>query len=259
MKPRIRVAVVDDHPLFREGVVHIFTATPDIEVVAQGASAREAAEIAQGRKPDVLVLDISIPGCGITALETIVASSPETKVLMLTVSVDETDVLRALHLGAKGYVVKGVSGPELVQALHSVYHGERYLSPDLGAKLLSDVGFGKTMYKGNAFGDLSSLEDEILSFVREGLSNKEIGSKLHLSEKAIKHHLTNVFQKLRVRNRLEAALLVRKNLPATSRVPAQVKPDERHSVDPTCRWATNPRDGQVPHGILSSGGGGCAF
>ena len=137
MKPTIRVAVVDDHPLFREGVVHIFAACSDIEVVAQGASARDAVEIAQRSKPDILVLDISIPGCGITALEMIVANCPEIKMLMLTVSSDESDVLRTLRLGAMGYVVKGVSGPELVQALRSVYHGDRYISPALGAKLLS--------------------------------------------------------------------------------------------------------------------------
>jgi DNA-binding NarL/FixJ family response regulator len=214
MKPTIRatirVAVVDDHPLFREGVVHIFAACSDIEVVAQGASARDAVEIARSSKPGVLVLDISIPGGGISALEAIVANGLETKVLMLTVSADESDVLRALHLGAVGYVVKGVSGPELVQALRSVYHGDRYISPALGAKLLSTAGRGQETFKGDPRADLSTRENEILSFLGQALSNKEIGSKLHLSEKTIKHYMTNVFQKLHVRNRMEAALLIKK-------------------------------------------------
>lgn len=212
MNGKIRVALVDDHPLFREGVRHIFADCPDIVVVAQGASAREAVEIARGRNVDVFVMDINIPGSGITALEMIGANCTDAKVVMLTVSVDEADVLRTLHLGAKGYVVKGVSGPDLIQALYTIYHGDRYLSPCLGAKLLSEVGFGKPISSSSAFGDLSNREGEVLSFVGQGLSNKEIGSKLHLSEKTIKHYMTNVFHKLHVRNRLEAALLLQKRL-----------------------------------------------
>lgn len=209
MKPKIRVSVVDDHPLLREGVVHILKSAPDIEVVSQGATAKEAIEIAASQDLDVLVLDISIPGGGLQALQAILDGDPGFKVLMLTVSADESDVLTALRLGAKGYVLKGVSGPELIQALRSVYLDGQYISPSLGAKLLLDVGRGKSISKGNVFEDLSSRQDEILLLVGQGLSNKEIGAKLHLSDRTIKHHMTNVFQKLGVRNRLEAALLVR--------------------------------------------------
>ncbi len=209
MKSRIRVAVVDDHPLLCEGVIHILKSVPDIEVVAKGATAKDAVDILAGQDPDVLVLDISIPGGGLNALQTIMEGSPKTKVLMLTVSADESDVLNALRLGAKGYVLKGVSGPELIQALRAVYLDGQYISPSLGAKLLLDVGRGKSIAKGNLFEDLSSRQDEILLLVGQGLSNKEIGAKLHLSDRTIKHHMTNVFQKLGVRNRLEAALLVR--------------------------------------------------
>ena len=209
MKPKIRVSVVDDHPLLREGVVHILKSAPDIEVVSQGATAKEAIEIAASQDLDVLVLDISIPGGGLQALQAILDGDPGFKVLMLTVSADESDVLTALRLGAKGYVLKGVSGPELIQALRSVYLDGQYISPSLGAKLLLNVGRGKSISKGNVFEDLSSRQDEILLLVGQGLSNKEIGAKLHLSDRTIKHHMTNVFQKLGVRNRLEAALLVR--------------------------------------------------
>jgi two-component system, NarL family, nitrate/nitrite response regulator NarL len=209
LKPNIRVGVVDDHPLLREGVVYILKGAPDIEVVAQGAAAKEAIDIASIPDLDVLVLDISIPGGGLNALQTVMDNNPKVKVLMLTVSADETDVLSALRMGAKGYVLKGVSGPELIQALRSVYLDGQYISPSLGAKLLLDVGRGKSITKGSVFEDLSSRQDEILLLVGQGLSNKEIGAKLHLSDRTIKHHMTNVFQKLGVRNRLEAALLVR--------------------------------------------------
>jgi two-component system, NarL family, nitrate/nitrite response regulator NarL len=209
LKPKIHVGVVDDHPLLREGVVYILKGAPDIEVVAQGAAAKEAIDIASIPDLDVLVLDISIPGGGLNALQTVMDNNPKVKVLMLTVSADETDVLSALRIGAKGYVLKGVSGPELIQALRSVYLDGQYISPSLGAKLLLDVGRGKSITKGSVFEDLSSRQDEILLLVGQGLSNKEIGAKLHLSDRTIKHHMTNVFQKLGVRNRLEAALLVR--------------------------------------------------
>jgi two-component system, NarL family, nitrate/nitrite response regulator NarL len=209
VKSKIRVAVVDDHPLLCEGVIHILKGVADIDVVAKGATAKDAVDIVASQNPDALVLDISIPGGGLNALQTIMEQSPKTKVLMLTVSADESDVLNALRLGAKGYVLKGVSGPELVQALRAVYLDGQYISPSLGAKLLLDVGRGKSIAKGNLFEDLSSRQDEILLLVGQGLSNKEIGARLHLSDRTIKHHMTNVFQKLGVRNRLEAALLVR--------------------------------------------------
>jgi two-component system, NarL family, nitrate/nitrite response regulator NarL len=217
MSSRIRVGVVDDHPLLREGVVCILSSCSDIEIVAQGASAKDAIEMVQNTELDVLVLDISIPGGGLLALAKIIASKTETKVLMLTVSADESDVLSALRCGAHGYVLKGTSGPELVQALRSVFLDGHYLSPGLGAKLLLDVGLGKTKPKGEAFANLSSREDEIFKLVGRGLNNKEIATKLNLSDKTIKHYMTSVFQKLNVHSRLEAALLVQNKSMETSK------------------------------------------
>jgi len=207
------VAVVDDHPLFREGVSYILSACEDIEVVGQGSSADDAYEIVQALKPDILVLDVSIPGGGLNALEAVIEASPETMVMILTVSVDKPDVLKALRLGARGYVVKGVGGQELAQALRVVHRGDRYLSPSLGASLLSDVDHARMEARTKATERLSHREGEVLSLVTQGLSNKEIGAKLKLSDKTVKHYMTNVFQKLHVRSRLEAALLVRRSPP----------------------------------------------
>ena len=223
MQRKIRVVVIDDHPLFREGVVSVLASCPDVEVVAQGASADDAAEIAGTHKPDVALLDVSIPGGGLSAIRAIAASSPGTRAMMLTVSVDKTDVLEALRLGARAYVVKGVSGRELLQALYAVINGERYLSPSLGAMLLTDVDSGRADAKAPAVKDLSSREAAVLTLVTQGLSNKEVGARLQLSDKTIKHYLTSVFQKLHVRSRLEAAMLMKKMSAA------QLRPHDQHS------------------------------
>ena len=207
---KIRVVLIDDHPLLREGVASALERSSDVEVVGQGASAVEAAEIARATKPDVVLLDVSIPGGGLNALKAIVASSPGTRVMILTVSVDKTDVLVALRLGARAYVVKGVSGRELVQALHAVVNGERYLSPALGAMLLTDVDRNAAEAKAPTFKDLNSREAAVLSLVAQGLSNKEVGARLALSDKTVKHYLTIIFQKLQVRSRMEAVLLMKK-------------------------------------------------
>lgn len=209
MTGNVRVALVDDHPLFREGVASVLASCRDVEVVAQGGSVEEAAEIAQTRKPDVVLLDVSIPGGGVNAIREISTRCPASRVMMLTVSVDKTDVLEALRLGARAYVVKGVSGRELVQALRVVMQGERYISPSLGAMLLTDVDSGKAEARPPAVRDLNSREAAILSLVTQGLTNKQIAIRLQLSDKTVKHYMTSVFQKLHVRNRLEAALLMK--------------------------------------------------
>ena len=221
MQRKIRVVLIDDHPLLREGVASALERSSDVEVVGQGASAVEAAEIARSTKPDVVLLDVSIPGGGLNALKAIVASSPGTRVMILTVSVDKTDVLVALRLGARAYVVKGVSGRELVQALHAVVNGERYLSPALGAMLLTDVDRNAAEAKAPTFKDLNSREAAVLSLVAQGLSNKEVGARLALSDKTVKHYLTIIFQKLQVRSRMEAVLLMKKISSGQLRVPSQ--------------------------------------
>jgi DNA-binding NarL/FixJ family response regulator len=209
MDNRIRVGVVDDHPLYRDGVVFTLGSQPDIEVVGQGASADDAIRIATDHRPDVIVLDMSMPGGGIDAVEKLARDHPTVKTLMLTVVADEEQVRTALRHGARGYLLKGTSGPELVQTVRVVSQGECYVSPCLAAKLLmrTSLASTRTEKQTDRFSDLTPREEQILSILVEGRSNKEIGNKLDLSEKTIKHHLTNILQKLQVRNRVEAALL----------------------------------------------------
>lgn len=210
MTETLHVAIVDDHPLFREGVAHTLGAQPDIEVVAEGGSAVDALRIAAEQLPDVMLLDVSMPGGGVNAVRQIAAAFPVVKAVMLTVSEDEDDVTAALRAGARAYVLKGVAARELVRILRAVAAGEVYVTPSLASSLLFELTAEKRgASAASPLDELTERERQILEGVAAGDSNKEIGAKLYLTEKTVKHHMTNILQKLQVRNRVEAALLAR--------------------------------------------------
>ncbi|TPM10509.1 MULTISPECIES: response regulator transcription factor [unclassified Mesorhizobium] len=206
----IRVAIVDDHPLFREGVTRSLSEIGGFEMVDQGATAQDAERIASTLQPDILLLDISMPGDGLASVAGILGANPGQKIVMLTVSEANADVARALNAGVRGYVLKGVGSRMLAEILHGVAAGETYVSPTLSARLLSDL---QSLQPANGRTDrlrqLTGREAEILQLVAEGLSNKEVALRLALQEKTVKHHMTGVLSKLNVRNRTEAALLMR--------------------------------------------------
>lgn len=210
MMTGIRVAVVDDHPLFREGVTRSLSEIDGFEVVAEGGSRDEAIAIAQNFNPDVMLLDISMPGGGLAAVASILANHPAQKIVMLTVSEANADVTKALNAGVQGYILKGVGSRALADILRNVTAGENYLSPTLSARLLSDL---QSPQPANGEADrlrqLTERQTEILRLVAEGLSNKEVALRLELQEKTVKHHMTGVLSKLNVRNRTEAALMMR--------------------------------------------------
>jgi two-component system, NarL family, nitrate/nitrite response regulator NarL len=198
----IRLAVIDDHPLLREGVVSILSREPGFEVVCEGTSAADAVAIAERLRPDVLLLDVSIPGGGIEAARTIATSCPEVKVVMLTVAEDEETVTSALRSGARGYILKGVSGPDLIATIWRTHRGESYISPDLAARLLAQMAPADGASRPNDGGGvLSSREKEILELVVRGISYEQIGRDLGLSQTAIKGHMSHVLQKLGTHNR----------------------------------------------------------
>jgi two-component system, NarL family, nitrate/nitrite response regulator NarL len=214
MSENISMVIVDDHPFFREGVATILGNQPDIDVVGQGGTAQEALDLARDLLPDVLLLDIDIPGGGLQAAQHIARTCPIVKIVMLTVSADEEHVLSAFKAGAHAYVLKGVATQELIHILHTVYAGEGYVTPTLAASLLSEMSSASPGERARAvsFDELTERERQILELVAQGNSNREIGQKLYLTEKTVKHYVTNLLQKLHVRNRVEAAVLAQRGV-----------------------------------------------
>ncbi|MBI4290358.1 MAG: response regulator transcription factor [Betaproteobacteria bacterium] len=205
MNEPIRIVIADDHPVVREGVFHSLASEPDLTVVGQAGSGEEALRLAIDLVPDVVLLDIGMPGWGgLATVEKLSQACPVTKVVMLTVYDDEDRWLAAFKAGARGYVLKGVSPRELANIVRLVAAGEVYVSPTLAADMLRELT-GKRPQ--DPLGELSDREREVLSLVAEGLTNREIGERVHLAEKTVKNHMTNILGKLHVRSRVEAALL----------------------------------------------------
>jgi len=205
MNERIRVLVVDDHPLFRQGVVHSIESDPRLAVVGETASGEEALRLARELLPDVVLLDISMPGWnGLVTAQKITTACPATTIVMLTVSEDKDKLFAAFKAGARAYVLKGVSARELAQVVHTAASGEVYVSPSLAAEMLVSLTQSKAP---DPLQELTGREREILSLIGAGKTNREIGESIFLSEKTIKHYVTNILQKLQVRSRVEAALL----------------------------------------------------
>jgi DNA-binding NarL/FixJ family response regulator len=207
MTDAIRILVVDDHPLFLDGLVATLSADDDLEVVATGGDAAAAVQGAGEHRPDLALLDVAMPGGGIEAARLIGSASPATRVVMLTSSENEDDLLAAMEAGASGYVLKGVAGRELRIILKSVHRGEVYVAPGLAYAMIK--GLTRPLVE-DPLGELTTREREVLELVGAGLSNAEIGGRLGLAEKTVKHYMTAILGKLDVGSRVEAALFAYK-------------------------------------------------
>ena len=204
----IRIVIADDHPLYREGVARSLADDPGLLVVGEAQDAGSAVAMVEALRPDVVLLDLSMPGGGgIVALQKIMAFEKPPKVAMLTASEEDDDVMQALKAGALGYILKGVGSRDLVGVVKDLATGQSYVSPSLAARILNAMRTGAATKVANPIDDLSKREEDILKLVAAGKSNKEVGRVLDLQEKTIKHYMTSILQKLHVRNRVEAALL----------------------------------------------------
>lgn len=209
MSTNIRVAVVDDHPLFREGVTRSLSEIEGFEIVAEGSSGEDAVRIARTLQPDVLLMDISMPTGGLDAVPAVLNVAPLQKIVMLTVSEAGEDVTTALDRGAMGYVLKGVGARTLADAIRTVATGEGYVAPTLSARLISTRNQAMTLGKPALVASLTPREKQVLELVAVGMSNKHVAIELNLQEKTIKHHMTQILTKLGVTNRTEAAMAMR--------------------------------------------------
>jgi DNA-binding NarL/FixJ family response regulator len=202
--------VVDDHTLFRRGIVTVLANQENISVVGEAVNGLEAIDKAEELVPDVIVMDLNMPQCsGLEATQALQAKMPQVSILVLTVSDNEADLFHAIKFGATGYILKNTEPEELVQAIHHIAQGGVILSPMMAAKLLTEFrGLGTdAMVKKTAEEEdnLSPREDEVLRLVSQGATNKEIADSLFISENTVKTHLRNIMDKLHLANRSQAA------------------------------------------------------
>jgi len=204
--PKRRVVIVDDHTLFREGLRTILEMEDDIEVVAEAENAEDIVELVWQTKPDVLLLDIRMPqGSGLDAVPAVLRISPGTQVLVLTASDEREEHVRAFKLGAKGVILKDSARQTLMQAIHNACMGRVWIDPRMTGTLAEELS--QLRHDAEATGErdgnpLTERELEIVRLVASGYKNREVGSTLTISERTVKTHLTNIFQKLGVRDRV---------------------------------------------------------
>jgi DNA-binding NarL/FixJ family response regulator len=204
MSEVIRVIVADDHPLFLDGLAATLSADEEIDVVGVARDASAAVALATSTHPDLALLDIAMPGGGLDAARQIAQSSPSTRVVMLTSSEDNEDLVAAMNAGSKGYVLKGIAGRELREILKSIHGGGKYVTPGLAYGAIR--GLSRPPAR-DPLAELTERERDVLQLVAGGMSNAQIGGRLGLAEKTVKHHMTAILGKLEAGSRVEAALI----------------------------------------------------
>jgi two-component system, NarL family, response regulator DevR len=202
----IRVLLVDDHEVVRQGIRALLLAAGGIVIAGEAGGVREAIEIAESSRPDVVVMDVRlVDGSGIEATREIRAARPQTQVIMLTSFADDEALFASIMAGASGYVLKQVKGGELVRSIKTVAEGGSLLDPAVTGAVLDRLRKGKHLMKDERLARLSPQEERILSLVAKGKTNKEIGEELHLAEKTVKNYVSSILSKLEVARRAEAA------------------------------------------------------
>lgn len=210
MTQPIRVLVVDDHVIVRNGLAQLLATTAEFELVGAAGDGREALEMVAALRPDVVLMDLSMPEMdGVEATQRIAAAHPEAKIVILSSFSEHQRVLAALDAGAEGYVLKHADPEQILAAIDAVHRGGAPIDPQV-ARVLLDVKRNAP----TARGVLTDREEEVLRLVQSGLANKQIGRQLGISERTVKAHLTKIFQTLGVADRTQAALWAAEHLPA---------------------------------------------
>ncbi len=200
------ILVVDDHVLFRDGLISLFTSTPDFQVIGQAGSVSEGIEKALYHKPDIILMDFSLPdGTGLDATRAILEELPNCKIIFLTVFETDENLLTAIRLGAKGYMLKNVSSSSLISSLQALAQGEIAMSRKMMSRVLEFSRKVPLPPTNNLITKLSPREIDVLCEIQDGASNMEIAQKLYLAENTVKHHIHSILEKLGVENRRQAA------------------------------------------------------
>jgi len=204
----IKVLIVDDHSLMRQGLKQILEIEEDLEVVGLAVDGEEAIAKCMELKPDIVLMDINMSNMnGIQALRRIKDMGLDTKVIMLTIHDDREYLFETINIGAEGYVLKDAESSSLIKAIRDVYSGETYIHPSLASEFVKEYKKrGKISLKDNSKDKLTRREYEVITLIAEGLNNKEIAERLFISEKTVKNHVSNIFKKIGVNDRTQAAI-----------------------------------------------------
>ena len=207
---KIRVLIVDDHPLFRDGLRALLSSVADTEVVGEATGGDEAIGLAGSLEPDIILMDINMPGVnGIEATRRIVQASPHIGILVVTMFEDDDSVFSAMRAGARGYLLKGADQAEVLRAIHAVASGEAIFSPAIAVRLMRFFASPSPAAPPQAFPELTEREREILALIAQGHNNNDIADKLVLSPKTVRNNVSNIFSKLQVADRAQAIVRAR--------------------------------------------------
>lgn len=203
-----RLVVIEDHPIFREGLIRCLAAEPDLRVVGEWTSAAVDLEVLAAGAPDLVLMDVELPGgSGVELTGRVRAAIPDVKVVMLTAFADADLVFAAMQAGAAGYLLKHTSPPDLVATLRRVLQGDHVLTPDMAARFLREFHTRPTPRRPTALAQLSTREEEVLKLLATGETNRQIARRLFVSEETVKSHVAAILRKLAVPDRTRAAVL----------------------------------------------------
>jgi DNA-binding NarL/FixJ family response regulator len=208
----IRILIVDDHTLFREGVHALLSAQPDLEIAGEAGTGAQGVALAAQTQPDLILMDIQMPEMnGIEATRQILAKHPQIGIIVLTMLEDDDSVFAAMRAGARGYVLKGADKAEMLRAIHAVAQGEALFGPAIARRLVNffDNLQASRAATPRAFPELTEREAQVLDFIARGYNNAEIADKLALSPKTVSNHISNIFGKLQVADRAQAIVKAR--------------------------------------------------